>query len=69
MYYRKIFSRISQVLIEPPRLMQVVIGPRQVGKTTVITQCLESSKIPFVYSSADDPRGYSRKKCVASEPI
>jgi hypothetical protein len=35
--------------------MQVVSGPRQVGKTTLVRQVLADFTIPAVYASADDP--------------
>lgn len=52
------FQRIHlQSLIsrtEEPRLfIQVLIGPRQVGKTTLVLQLLENSKIPNHFVSAD----------------
>jgi hypothetical protein len=34
--------------------IQVLCGPRQVGKTTLITQVLRETAIPHVYASADD---------------
>jgi len=34
--------------------IQVLCGPRQVGKTTLITQALRETAIPHVYASADD---------------
>ena len=40
---------------EPRRFIQVVAGPRQVGKTTLITQVAEKSGLPFRYASADEP--------------
>jgi uncharacterized protein len=33
--------------------IQVIYGPRQVGKTTLIQQCLDSLSAPFMYVSAD----------------
>lgn len=38
---------------EPRRFIQVLIGPRQVGKTTLVTQLLETSKVPSQFVSAD----------------
>ncbi len=41
---------------EPRRRVQVVIGPRQVGKTTLVRQLLEeTSTVPWHYASADEP--------------
>ncbi len=44
-------------LREPRRFAQVVAGPRQVGKTTLVTQVLERLDLPAVYVSADEPVG------------
>lgn len=41
-------------LTEPPNLIQVILGPRQVGKTTAIQQFLAKWGVsPFLYESAD----------------
>lgn len=40
---------------EPRRFIQVVAGPRQVGKTTLVGQVLERSGAPNVFVSADEP--------------
>jgi len=42
-------------LREPRRFMQVVAGPRQVGKTTLVTQALAQLGVPHVFASADEP--------------
>src|SRR3954469_14113432 len=42
-------------LRETRRFVQVVAGPRQVGKTTTVTQVLERLDLPSVYVSADEP--------------
>lgn len=39
----------------PKRFIQVVAGPRQVGKTTLVTQALERTTVPSHYASADEP--------------
>jgi len=38
---------------EPRRFIQVLYGPRQVGKTTVVMQFLEQTEMPHHYISAD----------------
>jgi len=48
--YKKIFSRLT----EPRRFIQVLSGPRQVGKTTLIQQVLKEIDIPGHYASADE---------------
>lgn len=42
-------------LAEPRRFLQVVAGPRQVGKTTLVGQALVGLGLPSVVVSADDP--------------
>lgn len=53
--YEEIISRIH----EPRSRMQVIVGPRQVGKSTLIGQVLEQCRLPFDLYSADDVRGIS----------
>ncbi|MDZ7767166.1 MAG: ATP-binding protein [Melioribacteraceae bacterium] len=38
---------------EPIRFIQVLYGPRQVGKTTLVRQLLHQTELPWHYSSAD----------------
>ncbi len=38
---------------EPKRFIQVIYGPRQVGKTTLVRQLLNQTELPWHYSSAD----------------
>lgn len=40
-----------------PQFIQVILGPRQVGKTTGVGLFLKSFKKPYVESSADDIKG------------
>lgn len=54
-YRRRIFVPLASRLGEEPSRLQVVSGPRQVGKTTVVLQALEASDAPSHYASADDP--------------
>lgn len=42
-------------LAEPRRFIQVVAGPRQVGKTTLVQQVVERRKGPVHWASADEP--------------
>lgn len=42
-------------LREPARLIQVIVGPRQVGKTTAVRQAVQKLKFKSVVVSADDP--------------
>lgn len=54
-YRRPMADVLARRLDEPRRFIQVVAGPRQVGKTTLIRQILASSDIPHRYGSADEP--------------
>lgn len=47
-------------LDEPRRFLQVVLGPRQTGKTTLVLQALERIGRPSRYSSADEVGGRDR---------
>jgi len=40
-YKRDIVQQLRQRLAEPRRFIQVIIGPRQVGKTTAVHQAVE----------------------------
>ena len=49
------FKVVLTRLAEPRRFIQVLAGPRQVGKTTLVRQVLEHAPDPFHYASADEP--------------
>ena len=55
MYKRNLTELIKERMNEKRLFMQVVIGPRQTGKTTAILQAMESLAKPHHYISADDP--------------
>lgn len=55
MYQRSMARLVLKRLAEPRRFMQVIVGPRQVGKTTAILQVLKSLKHPSHYAAADLP--------------
>lgn len=42
-------TRISQ----PRKFIQVLVGPRQVGKTTMVSQLIQEINMPFLFESAD----------------
>jgi uncharacterized protein len=54
-FRRAIFSILVDRLAETPARLQIVSGPRQVGKTTVVRQALAAANLPTHYASADDP--------------
>ena len=55
MYKRPAYDVLLTRLEEPRRFVQVLAGPRQVGKTTLVLQVLDSLSIPSHYASADEP--------------
>lgn len=46
---------LARRLAEPRRLLQVVTGARQVGKTTLVQQITEAQPLPVRFVSADEP--------------
>ena len=54
-YERALLSTIRKELSRPTPVIHVLIGPRQVGKTTIARQIQESIGIPTVYATADSP--------------
>ena len=48
-YLKSVKSRIE----ESRKFIQVILGPRQVGKTTMVTQLVEQLLIPNLFESAD----------------
>lgn len=49
-------AELGQNLLEYPQLIQVVLGPRQVGKTTGVQQFLSTYKKVYHEASADEAR-------------
>jgi predicted AAA+ superfamily ATPase len=54
MFERKIVGEILRLASISPRRLQIVIGPRQVGKTTAARQAAARSECPCHYASADE---------------
>ena len=54
MYKRSEYQLIKKRLEEPRRFVQVVMGPRQVGKSTVVKQVLQALDTPYQFFSADN---------------
>lgn len=48
-------SELVERLEEPRQFLQVLFGPRQVGKTTLARQALDALDQPSIYASADGP--------------
>jgi predicted AAA+ superfamily ATPase len=55
-YERRIVPTLRRRLAdEPRRFIQIVLGARQVGKTTCVTQALQGLGLPVVSATADTP--------------
>lgn len=54
-FQRSQTSVLKARLSEPRRFIQVVAGPRQVGKTTVVAQATAALTVPVRHASADEP--------------
>lgn len=53
MYIRPSYSIVRERLLEPKNKMQVIAGPRQVGKSTLVEQVCQSLEIPSFIFNAD----------------
>ncbi len=54
-YKRSLFPILWKRMLEPRRFLQVLVGPRQTGKTTLARQIAKELAIPVAYASADEP--------------
>jgi predicted AAA+ superfamily ATPase len=54
MYRRAEYQTITNRLNEPRKFIQVVMGARQVGKSTVVKQVLQDLELPYQFFSADN---------------
>lgn len=54
-YSRPQSAQLARRLAAPRRFIQAVAGPRQVGKTTLVQQVVERSRLTAHFASADEP--------------
>ncbi len=55
MNYKRIhFDKLLKRIREPRKFIQVITGPRQVGKTTLVGQIMEVLDLPYHFISADE---------------
>jgi len=54
MYKKKQLHILTERMLEPRHFIQIVTGPRQVGKTTLVTQLINELSSPITYISADN---------------
>lgn len=62
MFEREIVSVLRKRLVEPRRFMQIVVGPRQTGKSTAVAQALDYFDTPMIAFSFDRPRDQTTRK-------
>ena len=55
MFTREITNKIFDLLTSQERFLHILIGPRQVGKSTAAKQIIEKSRLPHVLAIADSP--------------
>ena len=67
MYRRGSSKVLESRLLEPRKFIQVVMGPRQTGKTTAVKQALEGAGIPAVAFDAGSVRALSTASRIAIE--
>jgi predicted AAA+ superfamily ATPase len=48
-------TELAERLAEPRRFLQVITGPRQVGKSTLVQRVTDELSLPVRYASADEP--------------
>ena len=53
MYRRKQYNILHERIAEPRRFIQVIAGPRQVGKSTMVKQIVKEATIPYTLETAD----------------
>lgn len=54
MFIRTVSGLLSQRIQEKRGKIQVVLGPRQVGKSTMVSQVMETISIPYTLANADN---------------
>ncbi len=53
MFERAELHILKKRIEEPRKFIQVLMGPRQVGKTTMVNQLCQKLEIPYIFQSAD----------------
>lgn len=54
-FKREMLVEMLEFLRHHPTVFQALLGPRQVGKTTLARQLMEAAMMPSVYATADTP--------------
>ena len=55
MYERSVVEAVRRMVQDGPPLLQVLVGARQVGKTTAAEQVIEKLGNPHIFAAADTP--------------
>ncbi|OGS21797.1 MAG: AAA family ATPase [Elusimicrobia bacterium RIFOXYA2_FULL_39_19] len=55
MYKRHVFNELLNRINEKRKFIQVLVGPRQTGKTTISKQIVDEIDLPNHYAAADEP--------------
>ena len=63
MYERKQLKEVQKRIIEPRKFIQVITGPRQVGKTTLAEQLVKKIQIPYNFISTKQIPDTGGPKC------
>lgn len=58
LYERQQLAVLKSRMSEPRRRMQIIMGPRQVGKSTLVGQFIDSTDVPFDFFAADAVNRY-----------
>ncbi len=53
MYIKAEITELQDRILEPRKFIQVIMGPRQIGKTTLVKQGLANHEFPSIFVSAD----------------
>ena len=54
MIQRPYYELIAQRIQEPRKFIQIIEGPRQVGKSTLMKQVLRNLSLPWLHFAADN---------------
>lgn len=57
-YEREHLLTLTSRMAEPRRRIQIIMGPRQVGKSTLVTQFVDKTIIPYDFFAADGVNRY-----------
>lgn len=53
MYRREQYHTLMERMAEPRKFIQVIAGPRQVGKSTLVKQVMQDCSLPYTLETAD----------------